>query len=109
VKGARTGVKKLKSGRCASERTSVNERARERASERERERERENERKRERENERERASERASERERERRHKSIVVHGDTHMYTRANTWNYIQIHTRISKHKDTQYYIYTTP
>lgn len=50
-------------------------------------------------------SERVKERERvrtrvrkhERRHKSIVVHGDTHTYTnhtRANTLNYIQVHTR---------------
>lgn len=57
------------------------------------------------EKERKRASERAKERERirtrvrkqERRHKSIVVHGDTHTYTnhtRANTLNYIQVHTR---------------
>lgn len=55
--------------------------------------------------ERAKESERAKERERvrtrvrkqERRHKSIVVHGDTHTYTnhtRANTLNYIQVHTR---------------
>lgn len=52
-------------------------------------------RERERANERERVRTRV--RKQERRHKSIVVHGDTHTYTnhtRANTRNYIQVHTR---------------
>lgn len=44
------------------------------------------------------------------REKSIVVHGDTHMYTaqtHGNTYRYI--HATYMRHRDTQYYIYTTP
>lgn len=58
----------------------------------------------------ERTSERTRVRKQERRHKSIVVHGDTHMYTaqtHGNTYRYI--HATYMRHKDTQYYIYTTP
>lgn len=40
------------------------------------------------------ASERTRVRKQERRHKSIVVHGDTHIVHSANTRKYIQIHTR---------------
>lgn len=61
-------------------------------------------------NERKNASERTRVRKQERRHKSIVVHGDTHMYTaqtHGNTYRYI--HATYMRHKDTQYYIYTTP